>query len=774
MSEVAVQPTPPKASPLMRALVAMFLALGLGTGIYLWGGHANLTLHWKTAYDGLSSLGDACEVAVDAWRSGDSFESVRNRGHSFRPLAMPYRGDPNRPNVPEGSYLYTRCRLDLSGLSPRGFAWLQLGTIFGRSAVFLDGRPKIEIEESGMVEFPLLPTERGNGTLLEIVSLQNELNYPGLGSLLPIVASDQRAAFDRIVRMLRGWDVEMPATRIAFAAAMLIAFASAWLLGFRYPDVGWMVVITALLGLESFFVYDPHGMSPAWHHPALSVSRVGLSLAFAAFLWTFLRVRRPHRASLESVFLALLTAYAVLAFALPAPVAQKWSIHGGGRLYVGALAYLWAGAYGLRSFRSLPSPRKWRVFAVAVLGILAAVAYVVQAFNVARTALLLDPFLNFALASTFGVILASDLVLYHREYFRERARRLGAAEAQARDAAVARTTQMLAHDVRKPFSMLHTVVSQLGKGRLDRETLNQQLDHVEEALATVDSMLQDVMLLGTQAISATRPVSVEALVKKSLAKAGVPPSVVVACEFDGPREIDVDPAKIERVVVNIVENAVQAMQGRGRILISTTDAAGGVEIRFYNTGTFIPEADRERVFDPFFTKDKVGGTGLGLAVVRRIVTAHGGSVRIDSELGVGTSFILTFPRPNRVSVSSGSYDVVVVIDDDPFIREAWLREVQGPTVLSYDHPGAALAAFQAKVVEPGRVLCIVVDFYYPGLPEADVRADLSRLRAETGRPVFLSSDSRFPDLPAGVDRAIGKTPLSAHDLRVLASSPKAS
>jgi len=110
--------------------------------------------------------------------------------------------------------------------------------------------------------------------------------------------------------------------------------------------------------------------------------------------------------------------------------------------------------------------------------------------------------------------------------------------------------------------------------------------------------------------------------------------------------------EINQAVLNLVINAAHAIRdvvgesgGRGRIVVRTRPLDGEVEIAVSDTGTGIPDAIRDKVYDPFFTTKDVGrGTGQGLAIARNVVVdKHGGSLRFESELGVGTTFFLRLP-----------------------------------------------------------------------------------------------------------------------------------
>ena len=103
---------------------------------------------------------------------------------------------------------------------------------------------------------------------------------------------------------------------------------------------------------------------------------------------------------------------------------------------------------------------------------------------------------------------------------------------------------------------------------------------------------------------------------------------------------DVD--QITQVLWNIALNGVQAMAGRGVLSFEVDRTDGRVRIAVSDTGRGIPEAERERIFDPFFSR-KPGGTGLGLAIARRIVVAHGGEIHVESAPDRGSRFTITLP-----------------------------------------------------------------------------------------------------------------------------------
>jgi two-component system, NtrC family, sensor kinase len=104
------------------------------------------------------------------------------------------------------------------------------------------------------------------------------------------------------------------------------------------------------------------------------------------------------------------------------------------------------------------------------------------------------------------------------------------------------------------------------------------------------------------------------------------------------------PSRINQVFINLVTNAVQAMDGKGTLTITTSARDGWVDIEVCDTGCGIAPENLSKIMDPFFTTKPVGqGTGLGLSIVRRIVDEHGGKIAVDSKVGVGTTITISLP-----------------------------------------------------------------------------------------------------------------------------------
>lgn len=133
----------------------------------------------------------------------------------------------------------------------------------------------------------------------------------------------------------------------------------------------------------------------------------------------------------------------------------------------------------------------------------------------------------------------------------------------------------------------------------------------------------------------------------------VQPSVQVVMEIDPDLPlISADPNRLNQILVNLIINAVDAMEGKGTLTLRTYQRPSEKKavLEVSDTGVGIPPENIPKIFEPFFTTKEVGkGTGLGLSTVYGIVQEHGGSIEVRSEVGQGTTFVLEFPLEDSQS-----------------------------------------------------------------------------------------------------------------------------
>jgi len=108
--------------------------------------------------------------------------------------------------------------------------------------------------------------------------------------------------------------------------------------------------------------------------------------------------------------------------------------------------------------------------------------------------------------------------------------------------------------------------------------------------------------------------------------------------------IYVDPEKIQRIFMNIMKNALEAMEPGGKFSLIANKEKDDVVFLLADTGAGIPDEIKQTLFDSFVTSGKKGGTGLGLAIVKKLIEEQKGRIEVESEVNKGTTFKIYFPR----------------------------------------------------------------------------------------------------------------------------------
>lgn len=216
--------------------------------------------------------------------------------------------------------------------------------------------------------------------------------------------------------------------------------------------------------------------------------------------------------------------------------------------------------------------------------------------------------------------------------------------------AIARTTQMLAHDVRKPFTLVSAVIEMVNQSRSSADAkaiLNESLPDISSSLASVNGMIHDVMDVGkTELTLSQEPISPAKVIQGALSnifKYNEAADIKIEYQLRSKHLVLIDSIKIDRVFGNIIGNAVEHMKNKGKIWFHTTEKDGFTLFTLGNSDTYVSIEDSRQLFDAFFTKDKKGGTGLGLAIAKKIVEAHGGQIWCESSREKGTEFLFTLP-----------------------------------------------------------------------------------------------------------------------------------
>jgi len=224
-------------------------------------------------------------------------------------------------------------------------------------------------------------------------------------------------------------------------------------------------------------------------------------------------------------------------------------------------------------------------------------------------------------------------------------------EANRRFAALGRMAAGVAHEIRNPLSALKGYAVILKEGFRPSTENYRIADMITREADRLNRVVSDMGELARPVSLATEPVELAALIRDSLrliAHETDLNNVAVETELSPEMPaISADADKIRQVLLNLCLNAVQAMKGSGTLTLRLfpEPAGGGAVIEVADTGEGIEPADQEEMFEPYFTT-KQSGTGLGLAVVRKIVAAHDGRIRVTSAPGHGTVVTVILPYGN--------------------------------------------------------------------------------------------------------------------------------
>lgn len=213
-------------------------------------------------------------------------------------------------------------------------------------------------------------------------------------------------------------------------------------------------------------------------------------------------------------------------------------------------------------------------------------------------------------------------------------------------AAVGEVAAGIAHELRTPLTSIRGFVQFLqgstdpGEWRKYGDIIIREVDGMNRIISELLSLVRPrpLNLVGTDLNQLVEETLL--LAPENAAKGRIAFAVRLA---PGLKAVKADRGQIKQVLLNVLVNATQAIAGPGRIEVATAArGADEVSVRVSDDGCGIPEAARERIFDPFFST-KPGGTGLGMAIARRIIEDHGGRIEIDSIEGEGTSIALILP-----------------------------------------------------------------------------------------------------------------------------------
>ncbi len=238
-----------------------------------------------------------------------------------------------------------------------------------------------------------------------------------------------------------------------------------------------------------------------------------------------------------------------------------------------------------------------------------------------------------------------------------------------RMATIGETSAMVGHDLRNPLQVVYMLGARLNKkigvlrgAGVDESELD-ELEYIEEKLKEqttyMNKIVSDLQDFSKNINVVYEDVDLEQVVVDVVGTLKVPENVEVSVSLDERlHDVRADSNLLKRVFTNLLTNGIQAMPDGGSLSVTGAVMGEKVSLSISDTGVGVSEENMGKLFQPLFTT-KAKGTGLGLAVCRRIVEAHGGEISFESEEGVGTSFVISFPvNPDEDSAETQAFDEV--------------------------------------------------------------------------------------------------------------------
>lgn len=203
----------------------------------------------------------------------------------------------------------------------------------------------------------------------------------------------------------------------------------------------------------------------------------------------------------------------------------------------------------------------------------------------------------------------------------------------------------VAHQIKNPLAGIGGALQVLSDSIPPGDGRHAVMEEVLQEIRRLDLTVRDLLYFARPRKPELETFPLRPLVEKIrsvLREEPVMQKITVRCGFPPDLTLRADPSQLEEVFMNLFLNAAQAMKQGGEIEVAARPVDGRLELSVADQGEGIPSAIRGEIFRPFFsTKNR--GSGLGLSIVRKVVEAHGGDLRVDSTVGRGSTFTVSLP-----------------------------------------------------------------------------------------------------------------------------------
>ncbi|MCW4023996.1 MAG: PAS domain-containing protein [Candidatus Bathyarchaeota archaeon] len=227
----------------------------------------------------------------------------------------------------------------------------------------------------------------------------------------------------------------------------------------------------------------------------------------------------------------------------------------------------------------------------------------------------------------------------------ERTRQL---QEKERLAAIGETAGMVGHDIRNPLQsltgdvyLIKTELDSLPKSGITKSII-ECVDSIEHDIGYINKIVADLQDYSRQLNPEFQKVNLAEVIGDVVKKISFPDNVKLILNIESVPEVSLERTFSRRALTNLINNAIQAMPNGGQLEVTAYQEKNQINMVVADTGVGIPDDIKAKVFTPMFTT-KAKGQGLGLAVVKRLVEAQGGSISFESKIGVGTKFLIKLP-----------------------------------------------------------------------------------------------------------------------------------
>jgi two-component system cell cycle sensor histidine kinase/response regulator CckA len=360
------------------------------------------------------------------------------------------------------------------------------------------------------------------------------------------------------------------------------------------------------------------------------------------------------------------------------------------------------------------------LIAVIITAFLLIVAYIIFKMDKKRKALELETKYLKELNKTWEELLKSEERLRHSQKLQT----------------IGTLTSGIAHEFNNLLTPILGYSEILLQSIGEQDSMGEDLLEIRKSALRAKEIIQQILIFSRSdgGTSKTEPLRIDLVARESIkmVKHILPNNIKIVEHIGSKAQVSGNTTQLQQVLINLYTNSYHAMKEKGGLLelaVDDIEDAGGkaVRIRVQDTGRGMDKETMSQIFDPFFTTKGTGeGTGLGLSVVHGIVKAHGGSIEIDSEVGIGTTVTVCLPAINsealeelhRERLPAGRGNILIVDDNAGALKmlEKGLRSY-GYDTISANEGASAMRLFDER---PQAFDIILMDYAMPSIRGIDV------------------------------------------------------